>query len=98
MNNKIVILAVLVLVPLAGAQKQPTSPSLVFHNERLKTTTLENSPITGGNYIRLVSGFWVPESQDPSKALVFPQQIKITCTHRDKTCKEISITLAVGPG
>jgi hypothetical protein len=93
---------VLVILSIASsAQEKKTQSenfSAVFHNERLKTYTLKDISITGDNYIRLVSGIWIPESKDPSKALVFPQQVKITCRHSDKTCTEIIVTLAPVPG
>src|SRR5258707_10396998 len=85
---------VLALIVCASAQQKTTSLTSVLHNDRLKALSLKDSPITGDTYLRLVSGFWVSESSDPSKTLVFPQQVKITCTHSDKTCKELSVTLA----
>lgn len=91
------LLAVLALVVCASAQ-QSTPLSAVFHNERLKTLVLKDSPVTGGNFERVVSGMWVSESKDPAKALVFPQQVKIICTNSDRMCKELSVTLAVTPG
>jgi hypothetical protein len=99
MRHTLIILSALgILVLFAGAQEKTPSLSSVFHNDRLKTLALKGGPISGDNYMRIVSGFWMPESNDPSKALVFPQQVKITCIHIDKTCKEISITLATAPG
>jgi hypothetical protein len=91
------VIVVLALVLCVSAQQQPTSHSSVLHNERLKTLTLKDLPITGNNYTRIASGFWLSESNEPSKAHVFPQQVKIICTHSDKTCRELSVALAAVP-
>jgi hypothetical protein len=36
---------------------------------------------------------WVPESSDPANALLFPEQVTITCTQPSKTCQEWKVTL-----
>jgi len=93
---------VLVILSVASrAQEKKTQPenfSAVFHNERLKALTLQDRQITGGKFSRLVTGIWVSESKDPTKTLVFPQQIRIRCTSYNKICIEISVTLAPVPG
>jgi hypothetical protein len=96
----IVSVAFLIFVALAlsVSAQQSSSTSAVFHNERLKTLALKDSPVTGDNYERVVSGFWVSESKDPTKTLVFPMQVKITCTRSDKSCKELSVTLGPHSG
>jgi hypothetical protein len=92
------VLVVLALTLCMSSQEKTTSLTSVFHNERLKTLTLKDSPITGDDHIRMVSGFWQSESKDSRKALAFPQQVQIACTHLDKGCREISVTLAPAPG
>lgn len=87
------LVALVAFVLSLSAQQKSNSTSAVFHNERLKALALKDSPITGDDNLRLVSGFWVSESKDPTKTLVFPMQVKIVCTHSDKTCRELSITL-----
>ena len=89
----------LVCILIAGASAQQKTLTSMFHNDRLKTVTLTDGPITGDINMRVVSGFWTAESSDPSKALVFPQQVKITCTHLGlNTCHELIITLAAAVG
>jgi hypothetical protein len=88
---------IFVALVLSVSAQQSNSTSAVFHNERLKTLALKDSPITGDNE-RVVSGVSVSESKDPAKTLVFPVQVKIVCTHSDKTCRELSITLGPTPG
>jgi hypothetical protein len=71
----------------------------MFQNDRLKAEAFKDAPIKElHDYMVLVSGHWVAESKDPSKALVFPMQVKIICTHSEKLCKELSVTLAPAPG
>jgi hypothetical protein len=31
--------------------------------------------------------------KEPAKTLLFPEQVKITCTNSDKTCQELKVTL-----
>jgi hypothetical protein len=85
------LLTIFALVLGASAQQKL---STAFHNERLKTITYPDSAIVGSDHSRLVTGFWVSESKDPSKALVFPQQVSIRCSHYNKECVEIGVTLA----
>lgn len=92
------VLVVLALTLCMSSQEKTTSLASVFRNERLKALTLKDYSITGDGNSRLVSGFWVPESNDPSKTLMFPQQVKIRCSHWDKTCKELSATIAPAVG
>jgi hypothetical protein len=68
----------------------------VFHNERLKTLVLPGPPLLkekSYSFGALASGFWAPDSDDPKKALVLPQQVKIWCSNSSKECTEISVTL-----
>jgi len=85
----------------SATQPQPTqsakSLSGVFSNERLKKIELEDYPIGGNDYFRFVDGIWVPESNDPAKAMTFPEQASITCTKSDQTCRELYVTLAPNP-
>jgi hypothetical protein len=87
-----ILLVLFVLVPFAIAQ-EAKSPSVFFHNDRLKRTEDKDSEITGNDKFRGVSGVWVPESKDPAKALVLPEQAKITCTHSLGTCQELKVIL-----
>jgi len=81
----------------AAAQPGKTNTEVLFHNERLKALTLPDMAITGSRTYRMVEGIWVPESKDPGKALVFPQQVKIECHNYgvdDRKCLEITVSLA----
>lgn len=71
-----------------------------FHNERLKTLVLPGSPLLKDkfhSFTALASGFWVSESNDRKKTLVFPQQVKIWCSKNSKLCTETSVTLGIVP-
>lgn len=85
--------------PQASKPKEgTTSLSAVFgHNDRLKILSFDNRPIIGTAYSRTVDGIWLPESEDSSKSLAFPQQVNIRCVQPLKTCYETSVTLAVVP-
>lgn len=74
------------------------SISAFLSNDRLKRHEIEAYPIVGDNNFRVIDGVWVPESNDPSKAMVFPEQVKISCTNSNKTCQELKITLGVTQG
>jgi hypothetical protein len=79
-----------------AALMQGQSSSGVFHNDRLKTLVIPGPPLLktkSYSISALASGFWVPESNDPSKALVLPMQVKILCSKPSKICTEISVTL-----
>lgn len=92
--------ACLAIVPArasAGQEKKPKDFSSIFHNDRLKALSLPDRPITGDASYRVVSGFWVADTKDPSKTLVFPQQVRISCASYKKTCTEMSVTLAPTP-
>jgi len=65
----------------------------LFHNERLKRKVDDDYSISGDNDFRGVSGIWIEESGDPSKALLFPEQVSITCTRSEMTCQEMKVTL-----
>jgi len=64
-----------------------------FHNERIKRTELKDYPIEAFHDLAIVDGMWVPESKDPAKALVFPEQVRIICTKSERTCEELKIIL-----
>jgi len=84
-------------LPHAQGEKVPSQPakslSGAFRNERLKRIELKDYPIEAQAGDCIVDGVWVPESNDPEKALVFPEQVRITCTHSVKTCQELKVTL-----
>lgn len=72
-----------------------------LQNDRLKTISLPDAPIMGSDRSRFVSGFWVSESKDPQKKLVFPQQVKIEChsyASLPRECVEINVTIAAATG
>jgi hypothetical protein len=94
-----VVLVILTVASSAQEKKTQTENlSALFHNERLKALTLQDRQIIGDKFSRLVTGIWVSESKDPTKTLVFPQQVRIRCTSYNKTCTEINVTLAPAPG
>lgn len=83
----------------AGDDDAQTSSGFAgaFHNGRLKLLSLPDRPIVGGSRMRVVEGVWVSESSGSGKALVFPEQVKISCEDfgpDDKKCVELSVTLA----
>ncbi|MGH9431636.1 MAG: hypothetical protein ACRD3T_08840 [Terriglobia bacterium] len=68
----------------------------VYHNERLKVVTYPDRPIVRNSMYVAVEGILVPESKEPSKALVFPQQMRIECHNHgsdEKECLVIALTL-----
>jgi len=78
------------------SQKNAPASDL-FHNGRLKASIVPDFPIGGDSTLRIVDGIWVPESKDPGKGLVFPQQVKIQCRNfdpDDQKCTEIIVSLA----
>ena len=77
------------------ADKEKAKPtSNPFHNERLKRSELNDYPIeTFHGTLAIVDGMWVPESKDPRKEMVFPEQVKVTCTNSEKTCEELKVVL-----
>lgn len=80
----------------------PTAPTSAgtFHNDRLKTLVLPGPPLTKKSsyaFSALASGFWVPESKDPHKALVLPLQVRIWCSKSAQECTETSVTLGPVP-
>jgi hypothetical protein len=71
--------------------KPPSNP---FRNERLKRREDKDYPIeTFHNTRVIVDGMWVPESKDPAKEIVFPEQVEIICTHSEMTCEEMKVIL-----
>jgi hypothetical protein len=86
-----VILSCLLLV----GQLRTQTFALTFHNDRLKTLSLPTRPISGNDRFRGAEGFWIPESTDPAKALILPQQVNIRCYSYKKECAEISVSLGV---
>lgn len=79
---------------VSSASAQPTSSlAAALQNSRVKILKIGDYPIIGDNELRIIDGVWLPESKDPAKALVFPEQAKITCTSSDKICRELTIPL-----
>jgi hypothetical protein len=77
------------------ADKKKAQPSSnPFHNDRIKRAELNDYPIeTVHGTLAIVDGMWVPESKDPAKDMVFPEQVKINCTNSEKTCEELKVIL-----
>jgi hypothetical protein len=77
------------------ADTEKAKPSSnAFHNERLKRAELKDYPIeTFRDTLVIVDGMWVSESKDPTKEIVFPEQVKIICTNSEKTCEEMKVIL-----
>jgi hypothetical protein len=68
-----------------------------FKNDHLKATTYKDRPICCSTWFREADGIWESESKDSGKALVFPQQVKISCHNygnNNRKCVEIIVTLA----
>ncbi|MGB9031549.1 MAG: hypothetical protein WCC27_15620, partial [Acidobacteriaceae bacterium] len=42
----------------------------------------------------IADGMWVMESSVPGNALLFPEQVRITCQRSQMTCQEMTITLS----
>jgi hypothetical protein len=75
--------------------RNETAPQ--FDNPRLKRNEVAYSPIDGDDNYRTVDGMWVAESSDPSKSLIFREQVRITCTRTSPipTCHFITVPLGV---
>lgn len=97
-----IYIAVVVLPFVSGNAQEKNSQqkglASIFHNDRLKINAMKDSPIVGDVNSRLVEGVWLPEAADPSKNLVFPQQVKIYCTRYNKICMELNVTIGPAPG
>jgi len=83
----------------SGASAQNPSPSstppLNSKESRLKRIAFGDGTVVGDNELREAWGIWTPESNDPKKSLVFPEQVKIECTHANMTCREITVPLGL---
>lgn len=87
--------SLLLSLVLSGVVAHARSMTSFLQNDRLKTITLPDRLIMGSDRSRFVSGFWVSESKDLQKKLVFPQQVKIEChNYASKECVEIIVTIA----
>lgn len=93
LSGCIVLLSLGLTAQQTGGIRQQKSLSDLHHNDRIKRAELKDYEIAGDGQWRAVSGMWVPESKDPTKALIFPEQVKITCTRSAKTCQELKVTL-----
>jgi hypothetical protein len=69
------------------------SGATLYSNDRLKRFELKDYPIDADGGYCTVDGMWVPESKEPAKALPSPEQVKITCSISDKSCRELKVTL-----
>jgi hypothetical protein len=81
------------------------STAKLFHNERLKYTVLPEHPMEGTEYVVVATGILLPESSSSDKDLVFPEQMRITCTrnslypeHKQGECAVITEALGVMSG
>jgi len=90
---------VALLIGFTALVIQGQTSSGTFHNERLKTLVLPGFPLfkEKSHMTALASGFRVAKSNDPKKALLLPQQVKIWCSKNSKRCTETSVTLGVVP-
>jgi hypothetical protein len=98
---KTVVVVVAFATSLSVYGNAQDSWGTVFHNERLKTITFPARAIDASSRYVTVEGIWVPESKEPSKALVFPQQVRIECRadrSDERKCTEITVTLAPANG
>jgi hypothetical protein len=85
--------AFVVLSLVNGGLAQKTATTNTFQNARVKRAEDPDRQILFEDSFPEVSGMWVPESKDPAKTLVFPEQVKIVCTHSDLTCRELTVPL-----
>jgi hypothetical protein len=96
-----VAVAVAITTSLGVSGNAQESWGTVFKNERLKAITLPDRTIVASSRYATVEGIWVPESKEPSKALVFPQQVRIDCHaygSDERRCTEITVMLAPARG
>jgi len=102
LSAALLFLSLTVPVPAQGVsetkqqadKEKAKPPSNPFRNERLKRAELKDYPIeTFHGTVVIVDGMWVPESKDPAKEIVFPEQVKIICTNSEKTCEEVKVIL-----
>lgn len=86
--------------PSAGARpSKPLAPMAdKLSNNRLKKAEIEDSPIDVVYGLASADGMWLQESNDPQKALIFPEQVDISCDKSTKTCRELKVTLAPAGG
>jgi hypothetical protein len=45
-----------------------------------------------------VDGMWTPESSDPKRALIFQEQVRISCDKSENVCRGLTVTLAPAGG
>ena len=67
-------------------------------NERLKKIEFEDRPIDVAYGLASADGMWLQESNDPQKALIFPEQVDVSCDKSTKTCRELTVTLGPAGG
>jgi hypothetical protein len=91
-----------VILALGQAYPCPAKPNETMadklSNDRLKKIELDDYPIDAQDGMAIADGMWLPESDDPKKSLVFPEQVKITCMGYEKICREMKITLGPAGG
>ncbi len=49
--------------------------------------------IGGSDSYRIASGIWVSDSQDPGKALAFPEEVSIRCVREEQICHVSTVQL-----
>jgi hypothetical protein len=49
--------------------------------------------IGGSDSYRIASGIWSPDSQEPGKALAFPEEVSIRCVRSEQTCHVATVEL-----
>lgn len=82
---------------LSAATRPFKGQTTQFDNARLKRNELGDSPISGDDNYRTVDGMWIPESSDPTKNLLFREQVRITCARQSPmpVCHFITVPLGV---
>jgi hypothetical protein len=93
---KTVAVVVAVTIALGVYGNAQDAWGTLYHNERLKTISFPDSAIVASSGYLVVEGIWVPESKEASKALAFPQQVRLECRKYgsdDRRCTEITVTL-----
>ncbi len=72
-----------------------TTPSKFQARERLKRSEFKDEPIDASEGMFQVDGMWVPESKDPAKDLLFPEQVHISCVKSTPmpVCRETTLPL-----
>ncbi|MGD0894236.1 MAG: hypothetical protein ABR923_22175 [Terracidiphilus sp.] len=80
----------------APKPKEEQSAAKAMHSDRLKRDEIGIPPLTvfpDGSL--MADGIWIPEPDDSTHGLVFPEQTRITCNKGEQNCTEIEIRFVV---